>query len=105
MPAEVTLESDGTCAPGRPLHASNDFRSVNWNGEKFIFSPNQAVVVRVLYENFLKGTPDVGGETLIEAADSTCKGMRYLFRGHPAWKRLIVSRRKGAYPLSLENNF
>jgi hypothetical protein len=72
---------------------SEDFRSVRWFGETYSFTAKQAPVVRLLWEHWAKGTPDVGDETLLLAVDHEWPpaSIRHLFRGHPAWKTLIIA--------------
>lgn len=76
-----------------PAAHSTDFRSVNWFGQSFSFTANQAPVVQLLYENWQAGTPDVGDETLLAAVDPEAPPARIatLFRGHPAWGNMIVA--------------
>lgn len=79
---------------------SSDFRSVRWHGGEYTFSGPQAACVRILWENWEQGTPDVGGETLIEAIDSNASRVTDLFKRHEAWGTMIVpGRRKGTYRL------
>jgi hypothetical protein len=72
---------------------SIDFRSVRWFGEIYSFTANQAPVVKLLYEHWLAGTPDVGDDTLLSAVDpeSPPARVRVLFRDHPAWEVMIVA--------------
>jgi hypothetical protein len=76
----------------QPAH-SPDFRSVNWFGTIYSFTANQAAVVRVLWEAWEAGTPEVGDETLLRAVDEEAPPDRLanLFRGHPAWGAMIVT--------------
>lgn len=79
---------------------SDDFRSVNWHGAEHTFSSSQAACIRVLWENWERNTPDVGGETLLEASDSTANRVADLFKRHNAWGTMIIpSESKGAYRL------
>jgi hypothetical protein len=75
----------------KPAH-SIDFRSVNWYGTTYTFSPSQAAVVRVLWENWDAGTPDVGNVTLLDSIDCEAPPDRLdtVFRDHPAWNTMIV---------------
>ncbi len=72
-----------------PRH-SIDFRSVNWFGAAYSFTPGQAAVVRLLWEARDNQTPDVGQETLLEAGGSEGSRLADLFREHTAWATLIV---------------
>jgi len=79
---------------------SPDFRSVNWNGAKYSFSANQAACVRVLWESWEAGTPDVGGATILEAAGCAGDRIDHVFRGHLAWNVMIIpGATKGSYRL------
>jgi hypothetical protein len=83
---------------------SKDYRSVSWRGEQFSFSANQAAVIRELHEAWTNGTPELGHETLLQAVDKEAppERLNVLFRGHPAWKTLIVDgKTKGSYRLAL----
>ena len=51
--------ADGTPAPNA-VH-SPDFRSVEWFGTSYTFSTSQAACVEVLWENWDRRTPEVGG--------------------------------------------
>jgi hypothetical protein len=86
-------------APGRH---SIDFASVRWGGELYGFSPTQARVVRLLWEAWENGVPDIHQATLLDRAGSECRQLRSLFKGHPAWGTLIVASPlvKGAYRLN-----
>jgi hypothetical protein len=84
-----------------PRH-SPDFRSVNWFGVSYAFTPLQAACVRVLWEAWENGTPEVSGERLLESSDTDrdTKRIDTVFQNHPAWKTVIVSgTTKGSYRL------
>ena len=85
-----------------PEH-SDDFRSVLWepDQEPFSFKPVPARCVKVLWEHAVRGTPDVGQATILEAADSASARLIDLFKGHPAWGTMIVpGETKGSFRLS-----
>jgi hypothetical protein len=86
----------------REARHSEDYRSVNWFGVSYIFTPLQAAIVRQLWEAAENGTPDVGGAALLENAgsDVSAKRLDLVFRGHGAWKHMIVSQQKGLYRLA-----
>ncbi len=91
-------------AKGKEPRHSIDFRSVDWFGTLYHFTPAQAVVVKVLWEAWENGTPDVGGETLTDAAGSDKGRLVDLFKSegkpHKAWGAIIVSgETKGSYRL------
>ncbi|TWU06881.1 hypothetical protein CA54_52830 [Symmachiella macrocystis] len=91
-------------AGGEPSGAaSTDFRSMWWGGNLYSFTVNQAPVMRLLYENWKAGTPDVGDETLLLAVDPEAPPARLstLFRDHCAWGTLIVpGGSKGSHRLA-----
>ena len=81
---------------------SDDFRSMRWFGITYSFTPNQAAVMKVLYEHWVKGVPEIGQETLLLAIDPEAPPDRLsmVFRNHPAWMKVIISgRSKGSYRL------
>ncbi len=47
--------------------------------------------VRVLWEAWENGTPDVGQDAILEAAGSDGARLRDLFKNHPGWGTLIVA--------------
>ncbi len=111
----LTLEDEGDNKPPvfRPVKEKSqptqgdddyahsvDFRHLRWFGETYSFTVNQVPVVKMLYEHWEKGTPDIGGETLLATVDQNNppKRMSVLFLNHPAWKSLIVAGgTKGTY--------
>lgn len=89
---------------------SQDYRSVNWFGEKYQFSPTQAACVHCLWEAWEEGTPAVGQETILQNAGSESKRLVELFKGgsskkgrsrmHAAWGTMIVpGEKKGLFQL------
>jgi len=81
---------------------SPDFRSVVWFGESYSFTANQAACVKILWDAWKNGTPEVSGAHLLEAADVQDSAQRIdlVFRGNPAWGALVVpGRTKGTYRL------
>ncbi len=82
---------------------SSDFRSVRWNDELYSFNASQAPAVRLLWENWTLGTPDVGDESLCHAIDDAAppKRLDMVFRGNPAWNKMIVpGRSKGTHRIA-----
>lgn len=80
---------------------SPDYCSCHWYGTLYTFSPLQAAVVKILWEAWEQGTPDVRGDYLLENAgsDRDVKRMDSLFQDSPAWNAMIQTVRKGAYRL------
>lgn len=85
-----------------PTH-SPDFRSVNWFGTPYAFTPKQAAVVGVLWQAWEANSPDVGQQTILEAVDSDQGRLDHVFRAqgqpHPAWGKMIVASSRGVYRL------
>ena len=87
---------------GKQIIPGDDFRSVRCGGTSYHFTANQAPVVKLLYEHWLRGTPDVGDETLLNAVDPEAPPKRIggLFRNCPAWGTIIVrGKTKGTHRL------
>ena len=79
---------------------SPDFRSVDWGGQKFSFTGQQAAVVKILWESFENGTPEVGDAYLQETTDSNADRLKDVFRKHGAWATMIVEgQTKGSHCL------
>lgn len=95
-PPLSTATGDMLPARNMPSH-SPDFTSVRWpdpnepEGFKhYTFTPKQRAIVSILWEAKENGTHFVGTVALLEAAAiESCK-LFDVFRGHDAWKRLIV---------------
>lgn len=89
-------------APGdRQAHHGIDFRSVDWFGESYAFTPTQAACVKVLWEHWEQDTPEVGDQTILEVADSTSNRLDSVFKDCPAWGTMIVpGKTKGTRRLS-----
>lgn len=73
-----------------PKHLS-DFRTVYWPGlGQFTFSTTQAGVIKQLWEAMVDGTWEVSQRTLLSRAGSQSDRLVDLFKGHPAWRALIL---------------
>jgi hypothetical protein len=86
-----------------PARHSKDFRSVHWYGCDYSFSPTQAACVKVLWEAWENGTPELGQATILEHPEVEAESERLIdvFKGHPAWGKMIVKgRTAGAYRLA-----
>jgi hypothetical protein len=79
---------------------SPDFRSVNWFGTAHSFTATQAAIVKILWDEWEKKTPDVGQATLLEAVESQSDRLVDVFKGHKTYKQIIGSgETKGTYRL------
>jgi hypothetical protein len=84
----------------RKTRHSLDFRSVSWFGTDYTFTPNQAAAVKILWENWENGTPEVGGDTLATEVESESKRARDIFKNHLAFGSMIQKgKTKGTYRL------
>lgn len=92
------LRATGAATPD-PARHSIDFRSAHWYGTAYSFTANQAAAIRVLWDAWQNETPEVSGETLLEATACEAEEVRHLFRDHPAWGTMIASPRRGVYRL------
>jgi hypothetical protein len=90
-------------APAAAARHSIDFRSVCWHGREYSFTKNQAAVVRLLWEAWVNGTPEVGGDTLLVEAGCETRRLDHIFDAgkHPAWGTMISQgTRQGSYRLA-----
>ena len=83
---------------GMEVAHSDDFREVRWHGVQYRFTPTQAQCVKVLWNNWERGTPEVGDATVLELADSNSGRLDHVFRSagqrfHEAWGDHDCSRR------------
>jgi len=86
--------------PGDPgTHHSECFRSVVWFGTSHSFTPMQAAAVRILWEEWEKGTPEVSQGLLQELGEFDSR-MPHLFKNHRAWGTMIIKgQTRGTYQL------
>ena len=81
---------------------SNDYREVEINGSKFLLGARQAMVIRMLHDAALAGSPWQNGKSLLKDAQSMSNRMHDLFKSKgPDWSRLMISDRKGLYRLAI----
>ena len=101
-PVKWCLRNKGVQLTLPPARHSPDFRSLYWFGTTYLFTPMQAAIVAILWEAWQNGTPDVGGEYLLENAgcDREAKRMDAVFAGCEAWGAAVQSRSKGSYRLA-----
>jgi hypothetical protein len=104
-PAPAPPPRDGGQGHGETRHGI-DFRSVRWYGTDYTFTKNQAAIVKLLWDAWENGTPEVGGDTLLTEADCETKRLDHLFNlgkhgRHPAWGTMIrPGSQKGTYRLA-----
>jgi hypothetical protein len=100
---DASSDKSSQTTPPYPSHGARhslDFRSICWFGTVHSFTSTQAAVLKLLWESWEQGTPEVGGDTLLVAADSTAQSLRHVFRGHPTWGTMIIQGRRGTYRLN-----
>jgi len=99
-----------------PCHHSPGFTNVTWRGIPYLFTPNQAKCVKMLWGAMKNGTPEIHQQeifTQIENDDTEPpnqpetlkideKRIVDVFKDHPALGTMIVSMKKGFYRLNTE---
>jgi hypothetical protein len=74
----------------KPCRHGPDFASVRWQGKPYQFSTLQSAAVRILWEAWENGTPDVRQETILTEIGSDANKLSDVFRDNPAWGSMIV---------------
>ncbi|HEV7223406.1 MAG TPA: hypothetical protein VGN42_11940 [Pirellulales bacterium] len=72
---------------------SRDYRTVDWFGASYQFSPPQAACIQVLWRAWLSGTPIIREEQVLETARVKSRSLKEVFKtppGHAAWGSLIA---------------
>jgi hypothetical protein len=77
-----------------------DYRDCMWNGTHYTVTATQAACVKVLWEAWEHGTPEVGQQHILETAGSESSSLKDVFKGSTAWKTMIVSTRQGLFRLA-----
>lgn len=82
--ADVAGQSDvqSRLDPKLPTAHSLDFRSVRWFGEEYTFTKTQAACLKVMWEAWEQGTPDLDQQTILNEADADSKRLVDVFRDH-----------------------
>jgi hypothetical protein len=97
LPVPVPWQLDRTAGPRH----SQDFRSINWFGQRYSFSAGQAAVVRLLWQAWTNDTPEMGQDALLEGSGSESAKLSDVFKDHAAWGTLIVAGgSRGTYRLA-----
>lgn len=79
---------------------SDDFRSICWFGTEYTFTGPQAACVKLLWEHWERGTPEVSKSELLDATESSGERVSDVFKRSPAWGKIIVGgEKKGNYRL------
>ena len=86
--------------PARFRHGP-DYCDCTWNGKDYIFTATQAACVRVFWEERDKGTRELRQDYVLQEAGSYSNRLQDIFKGHPAWKTMIVQgSRRGIFRLA-----
>ncbi|MFC1538215.1 hypothetical protein ACFL6H_02230 [Candidatus Latescibacterota bacterium] len=81
---------------------SPDYRSINVRGETYTLTALMAQAVQILHEFYLKGTPDVGQDYMLEELNSHSKRLRDIFQNFEDFHKIIVQgKRKGTFRLNI----
>ena len=83
-----------------PCTASEDFRSVLYEGKPYTLTRQQGRMLEVLIEAYRRGHCVVDKDRLLRAAEAETSEVRNFWRNSPLWRTLITSPRKGAYELA-----
>ena len=81
---------------------SDDYRCVLYNGKWHTLTTNQAIIVRILDQEYRHGRPQVASAKLLEAIGPRTSRVRDSFKKSPLWRTLIVKgSRKDLFRLNL----
>ena len=98
--AEPQTVIEGELLPNADTAHSADFSSVRWHGETYSFTPTQKSAVKLLWQAWKNRTPDLGQDYILEEIGSDSTRLRDLFKGHPAWNKMIVSIKLSSFRLA-----
>lgn len=88
--AEIATEPGNESPQDFGATHSIDFRSVRWYGTGYSFTPNQAACVKVLWQHWEQGTPEVGDAAVLTEAGIETERIDKVFRNNNAWGAMIV---------------
>jgi len=95
------LQAESRKPPTKDARYSGDYRSVYWFGQNYAFTANQAACIRLLWEAWENGTPELSAAWILEKADIAQERLDLVFRDHPAWGEMVrPGSTKGTYRLS-----
>ncbi len=102
--APVMTEKQPAHAKNKPYTCNADFTTINWFGEKYQFALGmQSSVVKVLIEELESSGSGLHQSTIGNRVDSSRESFRVdaVFRGHPAYRAMIVPLGDGKYGLAV----
>jgi len=86
--------------PNQNITRNNDFRSIYFYGEYFVFGATQANIIRRLYRAGKSDRPYIHGSVLLEATGLNYEHISAIFNWRPYWRKIIESDGKGFYRLN-----
>jgi hypothetical protein len=96
------LTKDPTGNQGQSFVHSDDYRSVRLRKQEFTLTHNQSGIIRVLYEQWEKGSSGVGKAFVLEQAGVTSDRWPDVWRSNPKARRALIKiPRKGMIALNL----
>lgn len=81
-----------------------NYRAV-WFGEVLTFNESQRACWVPIFDNFLAGNLPLPHQVIIDAWNGDSAHLSYLFKLHPAWRRIIVGNGRGMYWLAVPERF
>lgn len=87
----------GGSEPG--IIPSPDLAAVSWYGTLYTFTARQRSVVACLFQARREGYHVLTQAFLLQRADSDGRTLRDLFKGNPAWGKMIVQARRYGGPV------
>lgn len=78
---------------GRDLHRV----AIDWVAGEFLVTPEQWRVIELLYDALGSASPEVPQSALLRASGSKARRLEEVFRGSPAWGRLVVPGSRTAH--------
>jgi len=95
-------EAEGPTKRVAEFNHSDDYRSLSFEGKSHLLTHNQAIIVRILHEEYLQGLPEVSTTKLLRGIESETSRVRDSFKNSPLWGTLVKrGSKKGFYRLSL----
>ena len=86
-----------------------DYTIFKYKGQSFEFTRKQAQAIKFMYEKQAKGKYSISKDEILEAANSSSKDLRDLFKSggkkHPAWGTLIQRTEYSYYRLDISPSF
>jgi hypothetical protein len=96
----ATKEKKAKSKSAEPCRHAPDYRSVRWYGRSYSFTANQAACIKVLWEAWEKGVPEVGDHAVLERAGIVSDRLDLVFRNQRAWGTMILpGRTRGTHRL------